>query len=207
MAYSLGPVKPHVKAAAEEVGNKFNVSRIYGFGQRPGNSTSDHPLGLALDYVSSGSQGDAIASYVQANYQRLSVKYIIWEQRVWYPGKQWAHMADRGSISANHFDHVHVSFNATPGTGGAVIDQAGFDITDPLGAINGFIESMKGISSFFAWITKAENWIRIAGVVGGATLIMIAIVSWDKVSKTASDATRSATNTAIKTAKGAVTNA
>jgi hypothetical protein len=38
------------------------------------------------------------------------VKYIIWRQRIWYPSSgTWRGMADRGSATANHYDHVHVS--------------------------------------------------------------------------------------------------
>lgn len=199
MAYTLGPVKPHVKAAADEVGSRFDVSRIYGFGARA-NNYSDHPLGLALDYVASGAKGDAIANYVQTNSARLGVKYIIWEQRIWYPPNgPWKLMEDRGSVSANHFDHVHVSFKATPGTDGPIIDQAGF--SNPLDQLTGFLDAMKGISAAFTWITNSQNWIRIAGVTVGAILIMIAIVSWDKVSTTARNAASSAVSQTSKMVK------
>lgn len=200
MTYTLGPVKPHVKAAAEEIGAKFNVRTIHGFGSRS-TPNSDHPLGLALDFSATGSAGDAIANYVIANWARLGVKYVIWEQRIKEsPTGEWKLMENRGSVSANHFDHVHVSFMATPGSGGPVVDQAGFN---PLDQIGGFIDAMKSIASAAAWISNPQNLLRIGMVGLGAVLIMIAIVSWDKVTSTA----RSATSGALSQAKGVVQNA
>ncbi|MXQ65630.1 transglycosylase SLT domain-containing protein [Actinomadura rayongensis] len=87
---------------------------------RPGDP-QDHGTGHAADLMlSSGGRapsgsgealGNRTADYVIANYQRLQVKYVIWQQRIWNPSicKCWRHMEDRGSITQNHFDHVHVS--------------------------------------------------------------------------------------------------
>lgn len=72
-------------------------------------NASDHYTGKALDIMITGSTGDRIADYVIDNASELNVKYIIWEQRIWYPGKGWSGMSDRGSATQNHFDHVHVS--------------------------------------------------------------------------------------------------
>lgn len=109
-SYNLGAVKPHVREAAEEVGGKFDVKTALGVGSRP-TSTSDHPTGYAIDWMCSPTQGDAIADYLYANAARLKIKYIIWKQRIRYPGGGWQPMADRGSATANHMDHVHGSFN------------------------------------------------------------------------------------------------
>ncbi len=84
--------------------------QIHSFGgYRPGDM--DHGSGNAVDtMISSRAQGDAVASYVMAHAAELDVKYIIWRQRIWYPSSgTWQGMADRGSITANHYDHVHVS--------------------------------------------------------------------------------------------------
>ena len=62
-------------------------------------------------------KGDQLADYVLANRARMGVKYVIWKQRINH-GSGWVPMEDRGSNTANHFDHVHASFNARPGTGG-----------------------------------------------------------------------------------------
>jgi hypothetical protein len=84
--------------------------QIHSFGgYRPGDM--DHGSGNAVDtMVSSRSQGDAVAAYVMAHAAELDVKYVIWRQRIWYPSSgTWRGMADRGSVTANHYDHVHVS--------------------------------------------------------------------------------------------------
>jgi hypothetical protein len=42
----------------------------------------------------------------------LNIKYIIWKQRIWHPGGGgWEPIEDRGSVTANHYDHVHISVN------------------------------------------------------------------------------------------------
>ncbi|MBM6403266.1 hypothetical protein JQN72_03270 [Phycicoccus sp. CSK15P-2] len=61
--------------------------------------------------IGSAAQGDAIAAYVQAHVGEFNVKYLIWQQRYWAPGEGWKMMADRGSATANHYDHVHVTCN------------------------------------------------------------------------------------------------
>jgi hypothetical protein len=85
---------------------------------RPGDP-QDHGTGRACDFMeSTGGQvpaadrmahGDQVAAYTIANAARLGVKYVIWRQRIWNPGGAWRPMGDRGSITQNHYDHVHVS--------------------------------------------------------------------------------------------------
>lgn len=75
-------------------------------------TADEHGTGQAIDFMISGaSQGDAIAAYVQANVGKFNVKYLIWQQRYWAPGEGWSTMEDRGSATANHYDHVHVTLN------------------------------------------------------------------------------------------------
>jgi hypothetical protein len=90
--------------------DNFPQVTSYG-GFRPGDM--DHGSGNAVDaMVSSRSTGDAVASYVMAHASELNVKYIIWYQRIWYPSSgTWKSMEDRGGVTANHMDHVHVSVN------------------------------------------------------------------------------------------------
>jgi hypothetical protein len=39
------------------------------------------------------------------------VEYVIWQQRIiTSPTGAWKPMADRGSVTANHMDHVHVNY-------------------------------------------------------------------------------------------------
>ncbi|KAF2832356.1 hypothetical protein CC86DRAFT_281256 [Ophiobolus disseminans] len=84
---------------------------------------SDHCCGKAIDFMCSDSGGAAtssgreIAEWVMNNRAGHDVKYIIWGQRIWQSGNNvepwtgWKPMEDRKSITANHWDHVHVSFN------------------------------------------------------------------------------------------------
>jgi outer membrane murein-binding lipoprotein Lpp len=83
-------------------------------------SSGEHPLGRACDFMMStgGSMpsavnnalGDRIAEWALKNKSRLGIKYVIWKQRI-NQGSGWRAMSDRGSITENHFDHVHISMN------------------------------------------------------------------------------------------------
>jgi hypothetical protein len=53
--------------------------------------------------------GDAIAACALENMKALGVTYVIYQQRI-DDGSGWRVMEDRGSPTANHEDHVHVSF-------------------------------------------------------------------------------------------------
>ncbi len=103
-ALGLQPNGVLVYAAVRE--NFPSITSIGGL--RPGDPL-DHGTGHAVDIMCNFSEGDAIAAYMQANASRLGIKYIIWKQRIWFPGGSWRMMADRGSPTQNHMDHVHVS--------------------------------------------------------------------------------------------------
>lgn len=78
-------------------------------GVRP-DSMPDHPSGRALDFMTSDrGYGDAIANMLISRAGELNIEYIIWRQRVWLPSSGWRMMEDRGSATANHYDHVHVT--------------------------------------------------------------------------------------------------
>ena len=80
-------------------------------GYRPGDG-GDHGSGRAVDIMVSGQPGWDIARYVQAHARQLHVTYVIYQQKIWlagHPTGQWRTMGDRGSRTANHYDHVHVS--------------------------------------------------------------------------------------------------
>ena len=45
-----------------------------------------------------------------ANAAEFGIDHVIFEQKIWTPrNPTWRPMADRGGITANHYDHVHVS--------------------------------------------------------------------------------------------------
>lgn len=109
----------HVAEARDQLAKKFGVE-IGGY--RPGDTDgmgTGHGDGLALDLMVGDNKalGDEISQYVLENYQNLNVSYVIWRQRFWAPFNsyysgpgQWGLMPDRGGVTANHYDHVHISF-------------------------------------------------------------------------------------------------
>ena len=53
-----------------------------------------------------------VAEFVRANYQELGVNYVMYAQRIWSVDRAsegWRYVEDRGSVTANHYDHVHVT--------------------------------------------------------------------------------------------------
>ena len=72
----------------------------------------EHGQGRAIDIMVSGETGWAIANFLRANYSALGIEYIIFAQQMWSverSGEGWRGMSDRGSTTANHYDHVHVT--------------------------------------------------------------------------------------------------
>ena len=110
----LGAVKPHVMDAAEFLGCLFGEPAMHGVAGRGG--PSDHPAGLAVDFMVDRATGDRLAECALRNQDALGIKYVIWKQRINH-GNGWVAMENRGNVTANHFDHVHVSFTAGAGSG------------------------------------------------------------------------------------------
>jgi hypothetical protein len=84
---------------------------VTAWGGRSG-SGGDHGAGKALDIMSTGSLREAIADYVRAHASEFGVSYVIRAQHIWSVERSsegWRLMEDRGSVTANHYDHVHVS--------------------------------------------------------------------------------------------------
>ena len=88
-------------------------------GLRSGDSGSEHSTGHAIDIMVSGSTGQEIADWLHANYRKLGISELIWEQHIWTVQRSsegWRAMEDRGSTTANHYDHVHVTVYGNEGT-------------------------------------------------------------------------------------------
>lgn len=121
LRFAYGGVAPHVAAAGDEIRRVFGNMPIGGVGARA--NASDHPSGFALDFMtySNRALGNRIASYLTANWGRMAVKYLIWLQRIASRPGDWRPMADRGSATANHMDHVHASFLGGPGGAAAPV--------------------------------------------------------------------------------------
>ena len=110
-------LQPQTAAFKEEIANLFGITSFSGY--RPGDS-GDHGKGLAIDFMVpvSSALGDQIADYAIQNMATRGINYIIWKQRFYAPydskygpAYTWNPMPDRGSITENHYDHVHVSMN------------------------------------------------------------------------------------------------
>ncbi|CIS95710.1 LysM peptidoglycan-binding domain-containing protein [Streptococcus pneumoniae] len=110
-------LQPQTAAFKEEIANLFGITSFSGY--RPGDS-GDHGKGLAIDFmVAERSElGDKIAEYAIQNMASRGISYIIWKQRFYAPFDSkygpvntWNPMPDRGSVTENHYDHVHVSMN------------------------------------------------------------------------------------------------
>jgi hypothetical protein len=113
---------PCPDGSAVETGLQPNAVKLYravcaafpavkAWGGRSG-SGGNHGAGRALDIMCSGSLGDAIASYARAHASELGVSEVIWAQHIWTVQRSSEGrrpMEDRGSATANHYDHVHVS--------------------------------------------------------------------------------------------------
>ncbi len=74
----------------------------------------EHASGHAVDIMIGGNSGlgNAISAWARANASSLGVSEVIWSQRIWTvqrSGEGWRGMSDRGSATANHYDHVHVT--------------------------------------------------------------------------------------------------
>ena len=74
--------------------------------------SGDHGSGRAVDIMVSGSEAWAVAEFLRANSISFGINYVIHAQKMWSvdrAGEGWRYMEDRGSVTANHYDHVHVS--------------------------------------------------------------------------------------------------
>ena len=110
-------LQPQTAAFKEEIANLFGIASFSGY--RPGDS-GDHGKGLAIDFMvpESSELGDKIAEYAIQNMASRGISYIIWKQRFYAPfdskygpANTWNPIPDRGSVTENHYDHVHVSMN------------------------------------------------------------------------------------------------
>lgn len=110
-------LQPQAEAFRQEIAAKFGITNIGGY--REGDP-DDHGKGLAVDVMvpTSSQLGDQVAQYAIDNMDRAGISYVIWKQQfympvdnIYGPANTWNQMPDRGGDTANHYDHVHISFN------------------------------------------------------------------------------------------------
>ena len=111
-------LQPNAIRAHRAVRSRFpSITTIYGWRR---DVTPDHPAGRALDLMipkyktAAGRKlGFEVANWARANAQSLHINYVIWDQKIWNIERDregWRFMASRGSDTANHKDHVHITF-------------------------------------------------------------------------------------------------
>ena len=117
---AMNGLTDHAKKMKVALAKKFGITSFSMFRAGDDDGTGHgHNTGMSVDFmVPVGSaQGDQLAEYLTKNMNELGVYYIIWKQRfympqfnIYGPANTWNLMPDRGGVTANHYDHVHVSF-------------------------------------------------------------------------------------------------
>ncbi|MBW8482072.1 coiled-coil domain-containing protein [Actinomadura parmotrematis] len=115
----MGGVTARMLKVKNVIDTEFGPFPIIGCVRSTGDP-QDHGTGHACDFMESSGgtmptaarveNGNQVAAYAIAHAGALGIKYIIWRQRIYdlrSPG--WRAMEDRGGITANHYDHVHIS--------------------------------------------------------------------------------------------------
>ena len=101
-------VSENIKKVHQAVCANFPEISVYGTLRSDG----EHSQGIAVDIMVAGSTGSEVAEFVRENYAELGVNYVIYSRRIWSvqrSGEGWRGMEDRGGVTANHEDHVHVT--------------------------------------------------------------------------------------------------
>lgn len=110
-------LRPQTAALKEEIAAKYGITEFSLY--RPGDS-GDHGKGLAADFIvgENTELGNQVAADVTSNMTERGISYVIWQQKfyapfdsIYGPANTWNQMPDRGSVTENHYDHVHVSMN------------------------------------------------------------------------------------------------
>ncbi|WP_433338988.1 hypothetical protein [Spirillospora sp. CA-294931] len=110
---------PTMRTVVMQIDGMFGPFPVIGCYRGSGDA-QDHGDGRACDFMASTAgqmpsasarrHGDQVAQFAISNARRLGISYVIWRQHIWnirFPG--WRPMEDRGSITQNHYDHVHIS--------------------------------------------------------------------------------------------------
>lgn len=111
---TLSPRTKHVRKEIEE--SYPSITCIYYKGGQ------DHADGNAIDChadklgrkpsASAKADMQSLATWSVKYASRLKVQYVMWDREIWNISRAdegWRDVRDRGGITANHEDHVHVS--------------------------------------------------------------------------------------------------
>lgn len=186
MGYGLNDrTKPHVRQAADFFGGRHNIADVGGWRARGSVPGSDHPKGLALDFMTrSRATGDALAADLIKNADAWNVKYVIWNRRIWQPGEGWSPY----SGPSDHTDHVHASFKETPGKGAGGSSPPPKNVLDPLGVAGAIREvgervgkigeqvaSVGKVADLLARAFLPTTWVRGSAALAGTLFVLIGI--------------------------------
>ena len=117
---AMNGLTPHTKKMKVALAKKFGITNFSLFRAGDDDGTGHgHNTGMAVDFMvySDSAKGDQLAEYLTKHMDELGIYYIIWKQRfymaqqnIYGPANTWNMMPNRGGVTANHYDHVHVSF-------------------------------------------------------------------------------------------------
>jgi hypothetical protein len=117
-------ITPRMKAVRDAVVKEFHLNGTPGCYREEGGipGGGEHPLGRACDFMltpagkratgHADTLGEQIVAWVREHAAQYGIWYVIYEQHIWssrLPQQGWKLMEDRGSITLNHYDHVHIS--------------------------------------------------------------------------------------------------
>ena len=117
---AMNGLTPHTKKMKVALAKKFGITNFSLFRAGDDDGTGHgHNTGMAVDFMvyADSAKGDQLAEYLTKHMDELGIYYIIWKQRfymaqqnIYGPANTWNMMPNRGGVTANHYDHVHVSF-------------------------------------------------------------------------------------------------
>lgn len=159
------PSKPHVKAAAKLIQQRFGVDNIGGSATTGHIPTSDHYRGLALDAMigSDKQTGNAIAAWA---IQQNQVTYVIWNRRIYDRRNNKGWTPYRGTSA--HTTHVHISFKESGTVDGNVVGGGSAATSlNPTSAIVGkLLQPLK------------ESGLRVVTFIAGLAILIIGAILW-----------------------------
>lgn len=113
----------------------FGVTEIGG--RRSEDGYGEHSSGNAIDIMvgNNTALGNQIAGFLKANKDTLGLNGMIWQQRSYGYGGSWdgKYMADRGSPTQNHMDHIHAILGKGRGASAQAVGLPSGTLIDPTG--------------------------------------------------------------------------
>ena len=135
---TTGGLQPGAAQLRDIIRDKFGVKDIGGY--RAEDGYGEHSTGRALDVMvgDNAALGTSIKDFAIANAKKIGLKWVIWQQAMWYPDGSSQPMEDRGSPTQNHMDHPHIFLDETANQG------LGGDLTFPGGTASAIGTSAGG---------------------------------------------------------------